>query len=237
MEGMRYKALAVDFDDTLAMRAHVSRQALAALHRVKDSGRRLVLVTGRQVGDLLQVFPAGSVFDRVVAENGAVLYTPETRARQVLASPPPAAFTKRLAEKGVSPLSIGQVVVATTRTQAAAVQRTIEQMGLELQLVNNEQALMVLPPSVDKASGLSKGLRQLGITAKQTVGIGNAENDIPLLASCGLGIAVANAVPELKRMAAHVLKAEDGEGVIFVANALVEDDLSTLSRQAAAERG
>jgi hydroxymethylpyrimidine pyrophosphatase-like HAD family hydrolase len=51
-------------------------ETVAALGRVRESGRRLVMVTGRQFADLLAVCPEIGLFDLVVAENGAVVYDP-----------------------------------------------------------------------------------------------------------------------------------------------------------------
>ncbi len=44
----------------------------AALEKLRAGGRRVLLVTGRRLDDLQQVCPDLSVFDGIVAENGAV---------------------------------------------------------------------------------------------------------------------------------------------------------------------
>src|SRR6185503_21153712 len=67
-------ALCCDFDGTIAHDGVVSGAMVQALERVSASGRRLVLATGRELDDLRRVFPRLDVFDRVVAENGALLY-------------------------------------------------------------------------------------------------------------------------------------------------------------------
>lgn len=71
---MRYHVLATDYDGTLAQDGGVPPQAVEALERFRHSGRRLVLVTGRELGDLGRAFARLDLFDRVVAENGAILY-------------------------------------------------------------------------------------------------------------------------------------------------------------------
>ncbi len=76
---MTYLALATDYDGTLAHHGLVDRPTVDALDRFRAAGRRLVLVTGRDLDELLAVFPAIDRFDRVVAENGALLYDPATR--------------------------------------------------------------------------------------------------------------------------------------------------------------
>jgi HAD superfamily hydrolase (TIGR01484 family) len=81
---MRYFCLACDYDGTLAEEGTVSATTLAALVRLKTSGRRLILVTGRELDDLLQVFPENSIFERIVAENGALLYSPASRDTKMI---------------------------------------------------------------------------------------------------------------------------------------------------------
>ncbi|MBD0390212.1 MAG: HAD family phosphatase, partial [Nostoc sp. C3-bin3] len=104
---MRYLALASDYDGTLASNGRVDGETLAALERLRDSGRKLILVTGRQLDDLLSVFPHLNLFDRVVAENGALLYQPATQEEKTLGYPPSEEFVKALHERGVEPVSVG----------------------------------------------------------------------------------------------------------------------------------
>ena len=46
---MHYLALASDYDGTLATDGRVDNATIAALERLRDSGRRLLLVTGREL--------------------------------------------------------------------------------------------------------------------------------------------------------------------------------------------
>ena len=71
---MRYHALACDYDGTLERNGQVNEATVAALDRAQASGRRLLLVTGRLLPNLLEVFPEARRFDHIVAENGAVLH-------------------------------------------------------------------------------------------------------------------------------------------------------------------
>src|SRR5919197_3662484 len=110
---MRFLALVCDYDGTLAHDGVVDAATVGALERVRESGRRVLLVTGRELDDLERVFDRVDVFDRVVAENGALLYRPESREEETLAEAPPEAFVESLRERGVDPLSVGRVIVAT----------------------------------------------------------------------------------------------------------------------------
>src|SRR5262245_4657490 len=142
---MRFSLLACDYDETLARHGRVDETTVAALSRLAASGRKLMLVTGRKLDDLLQVFPDVRLFSRVVAENGAVSYDPATRAKRCLAEPPPPEFVAALEKRGVDPLSIGEVIVATHEPHQATVLDVIRELGMGHQVIFNKGAVMVLP--------------------------------------------------------------------------------------------
>lgn len=225
---MRYLALAVDYDGTAATHDHLSDSAVGAIERLRVSGRRAVLVTGRRVSDLLQVCPKVTLFDLIVAENGAVLYDPKQHDEIALASPLPARFAERLRERGVEPLEIGTVIVAAHDPHGPVLFEVIRELGLELQVVFNRSAVMVLPPGVNKGTGLQLALRKLGLSRHEAVGIGDAENDHSLLEYCECGVAVASAVPSLKKTAAFVTRGANGDGVAELIDELIANDLQRM---------
>lgn len=225
---MRYMALALDYDGTLATHGKVQPAVFDALERTRATGRRLILATGRQVADLLRVFPQIGVFDRVVAENGGVIYYPATREEVEVAPPPPKPLVQRLRALGVAPLSLGKVVIATLRPNETIVMKAIWEQGLEHQIIFNGEAVMVLPPGVNKASGLGIALQQLGLSQHEAVCVGDSENDHSMFSFCECAIAVANAVDTLKAAAAHVTEGGAGDGVVEVCEALIRDDLRAL---------
>ena len=49
---MRYLALCTDYDGTIADHGKVDKPTIAALEELRTSGRKLVLVTGREIPDL-----------------------------------------------------------------------------------------------------------------------------------------------------------------------------------------
>jgi HAD superfamily hydrolase (TIGR01484 family) len=134
---MRFAALATDYDGTLATDGRVGDHVVDALERCRASGRRLLLVTGRELGELRAAFDRFDLFDAVVAENGAVLYLPATRQERALADPPPPEFAEALAARHVAPLSVGQVVVATREPHQHDVLDAIRELGLELCVIFN----------------------------------------------------------------------------------------------------
>lgn len=225
---MRYYALATDYDGTLATEGRVDRATLEALERLRNSGRRLILVTGRELDELLQLFPQVDLFESVVAENGALLYRPATREIKLLAEAPPERFAETLRARGVGPLSVGRVIVATWTPHETAVLETIRELGLELQVIFNKGAVMVLPSGVNKATGLAAALEALGLSRRNTVGVGDAENDHAFLHLCEASVAVANALPSLKEQADWVTRGSRGAGVTELIDHLLAADLADL---------
>lgn len=225
---MRYKALAADYDGTLAHHGRVDEATLDMLERVPPSGRRLLLVTGREVEDLMRVFPRTDLFDRVVAENGGVIYEPATRSVRAFGEPPPAEFVNELRRRGVEPLATGHVIVSTWTPHETTVSEVIRDLTLELQVVFNKGAVMVLPSGIDKATGLQMALADLGLSFHDTVGIGDAENDLAFLDACERAVAVANALDSVKGLADLVTSRAHGAGVAELVERLLRDDLRSL---------
>lgn len=226
---MRYFALATDYDGTLAEEGAVHPDTLGMLERLRSSGRQLILVTGRLLPDLKAVFPQYEIFQQIVAENGAVLYNTKTRVESLLCEARSEEFATTLAAKGVEPLEIGRVIVATLDTQKQTVLQTIEELGLELQIIFNKGAAMVLPSGVNKATGLLAALKRLGLSARNTVAVGDAENDHAFLKICERSVAVANALPSLKAKSDWVTSGEAGRGVAELIDRLLGDDLASVS--------
>src|SRR5215510_8985772 len=225
---MRYHALACDYDGTIAWDGEVSEDTILALQEVGKSGRKLILVTGRELGDLIKVFPRIDVFDRVVAENGALLYRPATREERPLAQRPPDEFWQQLIKRGADRVSVGRVIVATWRPNEKTAVELIRDLGLELQIIFNKGAVMILPSGVNKATGLKVALTELGLSSHNIVGIGDAENDHAFLALCECSVAVENALATLKEGVDWVTQQGHGEGTIELIQALVATDLSFL---------
>src|SRR5437879_8807028 len=139
---MRYHALACDYDGTIAWDGEVSEDTILALQEVRKSGRKLILVTGRELDDLIKVFPRIDLFDRVVAENGALLYRPATGEERPLAQRPPDEFWQQLIKRGADRGSVGRVIVATWRPYETSAVELIAALGLEIAVSCNEGAVV-----------------------------------------------------------------------------------------------
>jgi hydroxymethylpyrimidine pyrophosphatase-like HAD family hydrolase len=194
---MYFVALATDYDGTIAEDGVVAEATLEALRELKQSGRKLLLVTGRQLPDLKKVLPEIALFDLVVAENGGLLFDPKTGEETLLAPEPSQVFLDALRAREV-PLSAGRCIVATWEPHQHAVLEAIRELGLELQIIFNKGAVMVLPAGVSKASGLEAALALLELSPHNVgpVTIRKDRNDVGVSGYGSKIVAVAAAAIE-----------------------------------------
>jgi len=225
---MRYHILAADYDGTLAQDGIVADTTINALRRLRDSGRKVLLVTGRRLEPVLDLFSEVSLFERIVAENGALLFDPKSGRETLLADAPKAEFIEALRSQGVVRLEIGRCIVATWRPFETIALELIQEFGLDLQIIFNKDAVMLLPSGVNKASGLIKALHSLGYSPHNTVAIGDAENDAAMMRICSVAVAVDNSVLSVKEMADIVLTKPRGEGVEELIERMMGSDLIEL---------
>ncbi len=235
---MRFRVLAADYDGTVASEGVMAPETVDALRRLRETGRRAVLVTGRVLDELLDITDDLDVFDLAVVENGALLYNPATGRQRLLGPTLPRRFVSALRAHGVTPLSVGRAILSTWEPFEDVVVRTIHEMELDLQIIFNKHSVMVLPASVNKATGLAVALTELGETAESTVAVGDAENDLVMLGMVGCGVAVGNALATVKQRADLVTDARAGAGVCELVEQLLADDLrAALSRASHRQAG
>ncbi len=222
---MRYHALATDFDGTLVHNGTITPATLEALKKFVGSGRQLVMVTGRELPDLKAVFSELHLFRLVVAENGGLLYDPASLKETVLGPPASEKLVSMLRERGVESISVGRSIIATWSPYEQIVLSAIRELGLELQVIFNKGAVMVLPAGVNKATGLEIALKELKLSRHNVVGVGDAENDHSFLQIAEFSAAVSNALQGVQEAVDLVLPLSHGEGVEFLIEQILTDDL------------
>ncbi|WP_207229313.1 HAD family hydrolase [Ktedonosporobacter rubrisoli] len=131
-------------------------------------------------------------------------------------------------ERGIQPLNIGHVIIATYDAYEEILREVVHELGLQYQMIFNKGSVMLLPVGVNKATGMMAALQELGISPHNTVGVGDAENDHDFLALCGCSVALANALPALKAQADYTTQAPNGEGVVELIEQLLADDLQDI---------
>ena len=201
---MKLAAVALDYDGTIAVDGQMNPQVREAIGSLRLHGVAVVLATGRRVPDQKEVAGSLDGFNAIVAENGAVLYFPESDRYSILGRPPPPSFVERLRDLDV-PFSVGESVVETDAVHAVSVLELIRALELPLMLAFNRGRLMVLPPGIAKSVGLARALATLRLSVHNTIGIGDAENDHDLLDACEVGVAVEWGSPALRAAADEII--------------------------------
>jgi hypothetical protein len=201
---MKLAAVAIDYDGTIAVDGAFDPAVRDAIAQLRLHGIAVILVTGRRLEDLKQVAGNLGCFNAIVAENGAVLYFPESRRHAVIGHAPNRRFVEALQRRGVD-IALGSSVIETDATQAAAVLDVIRALEQPQILAFNRSRLMVLPPGIAKSIGLRRVLSTLRLSIHNTIGIGDAENDHDLLDACEVGVAVEWGSSALRVVADEVI--------------------------------
>ena len=209
---MFFKALACDFDGTLASEDRVGPAVREALAAARQAGLRLVLVTGRTFFELTRVCDCLDLFDAVVAENGAVIYYPSSAMIRDQGPPPPVRLLAELDRRGIY-YQVGRVIVGTARVDEPAVKDALVAAGVTRDLIYNRAALMLLPAGVSKGSGVQHVLRFLGLSPHDVLALGDAENDFPLFEACGFSGCPGDSLPEVQARVDWVFPGKHGDGI------------------------
>jgi 5-amino-6-(5-phospho-D-ribitylamino)uracil phosphatase len=75
------------------------------------------------------------------------------------------------------------------------------------------EVMEVFDPAVNKWQGILHVAAQHGVLPEEIVAIGDDVNDIPMIASAGLGVAMGNAKPEVKAVAKRVINSNQQDGL------------------------
>jgi hypothetical protein len=201
-------AVALDYDGTIAAGDTLGPEVRAAIAAVRTRGIVVLLATGRILDELRRVAGDLHFVDAVIAENGAVLHFPESGHTVALAPPVPPAFVDELTRRGVD-FRAGQSLVDSASGDAPHLLDVIRTLELPLVLLFNKGRVMTLPQGVSKGTGLHAALDTLRLSARNTMAVGDAENDHELLRLAEVGVAVPWGSAALRAAADVVL---DGTG-------------------------
>jgi hydroxymethylpyrimidine pyrophosphatase-like HAD family hydrolase len=209
---VKLSVIALDYDGTIARHDRLDPSVLQAIAAARTNGIVVLLVTGRILSELQRVAGDLRFVDGVIAENGAVMFFPETGHQTVLAPLVPDAFLRELRRLGV-PHHAGHALVDADAGDAARMLDVIRALEVPLVLLFNGGRVMALPQGVSKATGLHALLDTLRLSARNTLAIGDRENDHELLRLAEVGAAVAWGSAPLKE-AADVVVEGDGPAAV-----------------------
>jgi hydroxymethylpyrimidine pyrophosphatase-like HAD family hydrolase len=186
---MKLGVIALDYDGTIAEHDRLHPTVRDAIADARTRGITVCLVTGRSLDALHRVAGDLHLVDVVIGENGAVVHFPGVDYTSLLAPPVPAAVTLELQRRGLSAVP-GQCLLDCAASDAEQILDVIRKFELPLVLAFNRSRVMVLPQGISKATGLHIALDMLRLSPRNTLAIGDAENDHALLQLAEVGAAV-----------------------------------------------
>ena len=78
--------------------------------------------------------------------------------------------------------------------------------------------LEIMPAGIDKSHSLLKLLTAIGLSSDEMICCGDGYNDLTMIETAGLGVAMANAQPAVKEKADYITKSNDEDGILYVIN-------------------
>jgi hydroxymethylpyrimidine pyrophosphatase-like HAD family hydrolase len=186
---VKLSVIALDYDGTIARGDVLDPAVRDAISDARTRGLVVLLVTGRILDELRRVAGDLHFVDGVVAENGAVIYFPDSGYKTLLAPPMSERFIAELQRRRI-PFSAGECLVDADAMEAPRLLAAIRELELPLVLLFNGGRVMTLSQGISKATGLHAALDTLRLSARNTVAIGDAENDHELLRLAEVGVAV-----------------------------------------------
>jgi hydroxymethylpyrimidine pyrophosphatase-like HAD family hydrolase len=218
---MRLSVIALDYDGTIARGDVLDPAMRTAIAGARAKGITVLLVTGRILDELRRVAGDLHFVDGVIAENGAILHFPDSGHTSTLAPPIPDGFVAELRRRGIS-AGIGRSLVDADASEAPRLLEVIHTLELPLVLLYNAGRVMVLAQGISKATGLHVALETLRLSPRNTVAIGDRENDHEMLRLAEVGVAVEWGSPALRSAADIVLGGTGPRAVADYVRALAD---------------
>ena len=210
---MNFSVLALDFDGTIAQHDTLELPMREAIADVRTRGIVTLLVTGRILSELQGAVGSLHFVDCVVAENGSVVYFPDSGHLSVPAPAIPEAFVAELRRQGIDHRA-GYCLVDADARDAPRLLEVIRVLELPLVMIFNGGRVMTLAQGISKATGLRMALDTMRLSARNMLAIGDRENDHELLRLAEVGVAVQWGSAALRAAADFVI---DGTGPPAVA--------------------
>lgn len=112
-----------------------------------------------------------------------------------------------------SPLPVPAHKIAAYLPNRECAEEIAARCGCKLICYRGENMYAFIPEQAGKAYMIQQLVEKLQISLENVVAFGDDGNDLEMLQLCGVGVAVANALPEIKKVADHVTLSNDEDGV------------------------
>jgi phosphoglycolate phosphatase len=217
------KALLTDIDGTITdptRRLHTG--AIEEIRLLVDSGIVVVLASGNATCFMEALSKMIGTQGSFIAENGGVYRIGYTGTPQIMGD-------QRACRQALEVLQAHyraegtelELFSPTYRFADLAFARTVPVAEVEeilrnypVQVIDTGFAIHLQTPGINKGTTLEKLAPALGLTPADFLAIGDSVNDRQMIATAGIGIAVANGHPDTKAAAAWVTGKEYGDGFV-----------------------
>jgi phosphoglycolate phosphatase (TIGR01487 family) len=217
------KAIAVDVDGTLTEPTRrISLDAISALRQAEDDAGVRVMIAS---GNVLPIARALSLFigtsGPIIAENGGIVQYDNKTQYLTDKELPMQAFEMLQEQLGVKGIPTNhwrdtEIALDPHTTDIDRVKAVLKEAGYDLHVGTTGFAVHINNPGINKFTGLEVACELIEITPRNVMAIGDYENDIEMISNCGLGVAVANALPQVKEAAKFVATKPNGQGIVEV---------------------
>ena len=242
---MKYQILVLDLDGTLTnSRKEITPPTLKALIEIQEAGKKVVLASGRPtygVVPLARQLHLERYGSYILSFNGARITdcrTGQVIYGQLLSGFTPTKYSEL--ESRINHLPIVQIdnfcekvstfpnnkFLLTGEPDSIAAAK--EEMSAHFHgyidvYCSDPFFLEIVPKNVDKAASLLKLLTSIGLTADEMICCGDGYNDLTMIETAGLGVAMENAQPLVREKADFITKSNDDDGVLYVIDQFMRD--------------
>ena len=243
-----YKLIALDLDGTLTDKnKNILEETKQELIKLAQKGIIIVLASGRPTAGIFKEakeLTLDKVGGYLLSFNGARVLdykTNEVVYEQTLSSEVAHEMYDRAKAFGLSPLTynateiitedIGdhwiQLESFTTKMNIKHVQDFKKEVNFDVNkvLITGEPAYVAQILDEDKAAALDVLCKKLGIKQDETIAFGDGYNDLSLIEYCGYGVAMENAVDEVKERANYITLSNNDNGIAYCLKQLEEKGL------------
>jgi phosphoglycolate phosphatase (TIGR01487 family) len=217
------KALLTDIDGTITNNARrIDTGAIELIRLLADQGIEVVLASGNTSCFMESVSKMIGTQGSFIAENGGVF-------RAGYQGKPRLQGSQEECHRALETLQVYyrkkgkelELYSPTYRFVDLAFARTVpvEEVRSVLsdhpvQVMDTGYAIHLQSPGINKGTALTALARELGLSPKDFLAVGDSLNDIEMLKVAGIGAAVANAHPDAKAVAAYTAEKEYGNGFV-----------------------
>ncbi|MHB8567018.1 MAG: HAD family hydrolase [Nitrososphaerales archaeon] len=214
--GQFREVMVFDYDGTLTLEdGTIPGSIKEILTEIKEKDiATMGIVSGRDLQFLKRVNSSLSdSLSFLVAENGAISYF-EDNAEKTTKGEDWTKLARLVFSNPGFPIYFFEIIASASRVYHQRVREVLRKTSLEAKIVLNKDSVMMLPPNVDKGTGVSSAVAHYGPTNSfKLTCFGDGENDEALFGAADFSVAVSNAVPTLKQLADHVTTLPGGLGV------------------------